>query len=130
MVLSRRALMAATAGLSVGGAGCLSDGSCETVVDRTERVERGGFRVYDADTEASQRLYIRLRRIEGPGVLLRVFDPAEEPVVERRDVERLERVVDVTEPGRYSVMIENDSTDVGRWQITVVVYRGWCPDVF
>jgi len=129
-LVSRRTLITATAGLSAAAAGCLSDGTCETVVDQTETVERNGVRIYDAEAQAGQRLYVRLNRYEGPAVRLTVFDPAEEPVVELQDVERLERVVDITNAGRYSVVIENDSTDVGQWLLTVVVYRGWCPDVF
>lgn len=130
-LVSRRTVMTATASLSVGVAGCLSDGSCETVVDATESVERSGLRVYDAEAEPGQRLYIRLRRIEGPSPRLRVFDPAEEPLIELRDVDRFERIVDIDDAGVYSVVTENDSsTEIGQWLTTVAVYRGWCPDVF
>ncbi len=128
--ISRRAVMTATASLSVGVAGCLSDGTCETVVDTTEAVERNGLRVYDADAESGQRLYVRLRRIEGPRARLRVFDPDEEPLVELQDVDRIERRIDIRDPGRYNVVTENAASDTGQWLTTVVVYRGWCPDVF
>jgi len=130
-LVSRRALMTAAASLSVGAAGCLSDSSCETVIDTTETVERNALRVYDAEADAGQRLYVRLRRIEGPPARLRVFDPTEAPLVELRDIERIERTFEITEAGSYSVVTENNSsTDAGQWLTTVAVYRGWCPDVF
>ncbi len=128
-LVSRRAALTAVAGLSAV-AGCL-DGDCRTVVDRTVTVERSGFRVFDADAEAGQRLYVRLRRIEGPSARLFVFDPDEEPLLELEDVERIERIFELTDDGSYSVVTENDSsTDVGEWLTTVTVYRGWCSDVF
>ena len=130
-LVSRRTVVATTVGLPVALAGCLSDGSCETVVDETETIERSDIQIYDVDAEAGQRLYLRLHRIEGPRARLAVFDPDEEPLVELRDVERIERTVDLTDTGRYSVVTENNSrTDAGRWLTTLVVYRGWCSDVF
>jgi len=129
-LISRRAALAAVAGLSAVG-GCLDDRHCQTIVDATETVERRGLRVYDVDAEPGQRLYVQLRRIDGPPARLSVFDPNEEPLVERRDVDRIERVIDTVETGTYSVVTENDSsTEVGQWLTTVAVYRGWCPDVF
>jgi len=123
--------MMATASLSVGVAGCLSDGTCETVVNGTETVERNDLRVYDAEANPGQRLYVRLRRLDGPPARLGVFDPEEEPLVELQDVERLERIFEIPDSGTYSVVTENDSTaDVGQWLTTVAVYQGWCPDVF
>ncbi len=129
-VVSRRAALGVVAGLSAV-AGCLDDGDCRTVVDRTESVERSGLRVYDADAEPGQRLYVRLRRIEGPSARLFVFDPDEEPLLELEAVDRIERIFEITTGGSYSVVTENDSTtDVAEWQTTVAVYRGWCSDVF
>ncbi len=129
-LVSRRAVVAST-GLSVALAGCLADGSCETVVDETETVERNGIRVYDADATAGQRLYVRLRRIEGPPARVSVFDPAEEPLLERQDVDRIERIVEIADAGVHSVVTQNNSSsDTGRWLTTVAVYQGWCSDIF
>jgi len=60
-----------------------------------------------------------------------VFDPSETPLIERHGVDRLERTIDITDAGQYSVLTENDSsTDTAQWLTTVTVYRGWCSDVF
>ena len=129
-VVSRRTALGVVAGLSAV-AGCLSEDDCQTVVDRTVSVERSGHRVYDVDAEAGQRLYVRLRRSEGPSARLHVFDPNEEPLLELQDVDRIERIFEITDGGSYSVVTENDSsTDIGQWLTTVAVYRGWCSDVF
>lgn len=129
-LVSRRAALAAVAGLSAVS-GCLDDRSCRTIVDQTESVERSDLRVYDADAEPGQRLYVRLRRIEGPPAQLGVFDPHEEPLIELRDVDRIERIVEIDDEGVYSVVTANDSSsEIGQWQTTIAVYRGWCPDVF
>lgn len=129
-LVSRRAAIAAIGGLPAV-AGCLAESDCRTVIDRTETVDRNDLRVYDADAEAGHRLYVRLRRIEGPTARLFVFDPAEEPLLELQDVDRIERIFEITEGGTYTVVTENDSrSDIGRWLTTVAVYRGWCSDVF
>lgn len=129
-LVSRRSALAAAVGLSAVG-GCLDDRSCRTVVDQTETVERNGLRVYEADAEPDQRLYVRLRRIEGPRARLQVFDPDEEPMVNLEDVDRIERVFEISDSGTYSVVTANESSiDVGQWLTTVAVYRGWCSDVF
>lgn len=130
-VVSRRALMAAAASLPVGVAGCLSDSHCEPVVDSVETVGRTEIRVYDVEAERDQRLYVSVRRYDGPRATLIVFDPDEQPLVELADVDRIERVIEITEPGRYIVMTRNDSpTDTAQWATTVAVYQGWCADVF
>ena len=128
--VSRRTALAAVAGLSTVG-GCLDNRHCETVVDDTETVERNGFQIYNAEAEPGQRLYIRLQRLEGPPARLSVFDPSETPLIERHGVDRLERTIDITDAGQYSVLTENDSsTDTAQWLTTVTVYQGWCSDVF
>ena len=87
--------------------------------------------IYDADVEAGQRLYVRLRRVEGPRASVSVFDPSEEVLLSRRNVDRLERVFEITEPGTYAVVTRNESSgDVGRWETTVAVYRGWCSEIY
>ena len=129
--LSRRSVLTTAAAVPAALAGCLQEGHCETVIDRTERVDRNSIRVYDTAAEAGHRLYIRFERIDGPAARLSVFDPTETPILQLQGVDRLERRLDITDPGRYSVVVGNDSTaDHARWRMTVVVYQGWCPDVF
>lgn len=129
--VSRRAVVAAAAGLPAALAGCLDDGSCRTVVDGIETVGRNGIRVYDVEAKAGQRLYVGLRRHEGPRASLAVFDPDEEPLIELAEVDRTERRFEINRSGVYSVVTQNNSTtDAGQWATTIVVYRGWCADVF
>ncbi|MFW6321845.1 MAG: hypothetical protein ACOC0Z_08325 [Halohasta sp.] len=128
---SRRSLLAATAVGAATLAGCVDEGRCRTVFDGTAKVPREEVEIYDADAEAGQRLYVRFRRIEGPRASLSVFDPNEETLLSRRDVDRLEEVFEISEPGTYPVVTRNESSSGrGRWETTVVVYRGWCSDVY
>jgi hypothetical protein len=123
--------MAAAVSLTAGVAGCTGEGSCRTVFDGTERVETNSWRRYEVDTKVGERLYIELRRLSGPRPTLIVLDPDKEPLVELSRVGQLERIVEITETGRYTVVIRNDSTaSSGRWKTTVAAYRGWCSDVF
>jgi len=127
---SRRSLLAAAVG-ATSLAGCIQEGSCRTVYEGTAEVRREGMEIYDADAEAGQRLYVRLRRVDGPRASLSVFDPSEEPLVNRENVDRFERVFEISEPGTYAVVTRNESSgDIGRWETTVAVYRGWCSDVY
>jgi len=128
---SRRSLLAATAVGAATLAGCVDEGSCRTVFEGTAEVRREGMEIYDADAEAGQRLYVRLRRVDGPRATVSVFDPAEEVLLSRRNVDRLEEVFEITEPGTYAVVTRNDSSaGRGQWETTVAVYRGWCADVY
>jgi len=128
---SRRSLLAATAAGATGLAGCLTEGSCRTVFEGTAEVRREGMEIYDAAAEAGQRLYVRLQRVDGPRATVSVFDPSEAVLVSRTNVDRLEEVIEITEPGTYAVVTRNDSsTNNGRWETTVAVYRGWCADVY
>lgn len=127
---SRRSLLAATVG-ATSLAGCIQEGSCRTVFEGTAEVRRKGMEIYDADAEAGQRLYVRLRRVDGPRASLSVFGPNEEALVNRQQVDRLERVIEISEPGTYAVVTRNESSEgTGRWETTVAVYRGWCSDVY
>ncbi|MEA1930522.1 MAG: hypothetical protein U9O06_03120 [Euryarchaeota archaeon] len=127
---SRRSLLAAAVG-ATSLAGCLQEGSCRTVHEGTAEVRRKGMEVYDADAEAGQRLYVRFRRVDGPRASLSVFDPSEEPLVNRENVDRFEEVIELTETGQYAVVTRNESSgDIGRWETTVAIYRGWCSDVY
>lgn len=130
--VSRRSLLAAIgAGTTASVAGCTGSGSCRTITEGIETVERGGMRVYDVDAVADQRLYLNLQRRSGPQANLTVFDPAEEPILQLEDVDRLERVLEITEAGTYVVVTRNESTTTrAKWETTVAVYRGWCADVF
>lgn len=129
--ISRRSVVAAAVSVTASVAGCTGKESCRTIFDGTERVETNSWRRYEVDAEAGERLYIELRRLSGPRPILIVLDPAEEPLVELSRVERLERVVDITETGLYTVVTRNGSTaSSGRWKTTVAAYRGWCSDVF
>ena len=126
----RRSLLAAAVG-ATSLAGCVDEGSCRTVYEGTAEVRRKGIEVYDANAEAGQRLYVRFRRVDGPRATISVFDPNEEVLVSRENVDRLERVIELTETGLYAVVTRNDSSgDVGRWETTVAIYRGWCSDVY
>ena len=126
---SRRSLLAAVGTASL--AGCVGEGSCRTVFEGTAEVRRKGMAIYDADAEAGQRLYVRLQRADGPRATVSVFDPAEEVLLSRRNVDRFERVFEITDPGTYAVVTRNESsTSRGQWETTVAVYRGWCADVY
>lgn len=128
---SRRSLLAATAAGAASLAGCVSEGSCRTVFEGTAEVRREGMEIYDADAEPGQRLYVRFRRDDGPRASVSVFDPAEELLLNRRNVDRLEEVFEITEPGTYAVVTRNESSaGRGRWETTVAIYRGWCADVY
>lgn len=130
-MVSRRSVVAAAVGATVSVAGCTGQGSCRTIFDGTERVETNSWRRYEVDADVGERLYVELRRLSGPRPILIVLDPAEEPLVERSRVGQLERLVDITEKGVYTVVTRNDSTaSSGRWKTTVAAYRGWCSDVF
>lgn len=130
--ISRRSLLT-TAGAGVASlAGCATTGeeSCRTVFEGVETVRWDSMQIYDVDAAAGQRLYVRLRRLDGPQPILSVFDPAEEPLVTAQ-VDRFERVIEIPKSGTYAVVTRNDSTaSRGRWETTVAVYRGWCSDVF
>lgn len=127
---SRRSLLAATVG-ATSLAGCIEEGSCRTVYEGVAEVRRNGMEIYDADAEAGQRLYVRFRRVDGPRASLSVFDPSEEALVNREHVDRFERVIELSETGLYAVVTRNESAaDIGRWETTVAVYRGWCSDIY
>jgi len=131
--LSRRSLLAATvAGVtSLSGCTATGEGSCRTVFEGVETVRWDSMQIYDVEVEAGQRLYLRVRRLDGPQPIITVFDPAEETLLTAQDVDQFERVIEITESGPYAVVTRNDSTaSRGRWETTVAVYRGWCSDVF
>lgn len=129
--LSRRALLAGAAATTAGVAGCTGGESCRPVFDGIEQVDGSQLRIYDVEMTADERLYVSCRRIDGPQPTLTVFDPAEEPLWTVERIERFERVVEVDESGRYSVVTHNESTaESGQWETTVAAYRGWCSDIF
>lgn len=131
--ISRRALLATTAAGVVGLAGCTSsgDGSCRTAFDGVAAVDSRNIEIYTIEATAGQRLYLGFRRREGPRARVGVYDPDEELLLGLEDVARLERVFEISEPGTYTVVTRNESTEgIGRWETTVAVYRGWCGEVF
>jgi len=131
--ISRRSLLATTAAGVAGLAGCTSagEGDCRTAFDGIATVDISSMEIYDIEAAAGQRLYLNFRRLDGPRASLSVFGPNEESLLRLQNVDRLERVFEVSEPGTYSVVTRNETTDgSGRWETTVTVYRGWCGDVF
>ena len=128
---SRRSLLAGVAATTASVAGCTGEGSCRPVFDGIERVDGSEMRIYDVEIAVDERLYLSCRWLEGIRPTLTVFDPDEEPLWTVERIERVERIVENSRSGIYSVVAYNDSTaNSGQWEMTVAAYRGWCSDVF
>lgn len=130
---SRRSLLATTAAGVAGLAGCLTggDGSCRIGFDGIETVDVRSISIHTVEATAGQRLYLSFQRREGPRARIGVYDPDQQLLLGLEDVDQLERIFEITTSGTYTVVTRNESTDSsGQWETTVVVYRGWCGEVF
>ncbi|MGM0605386.1 MAG: hypothetical protein ACQETB_06900 [Halobacteriota archaeon] len=133
---SRRALLRTLGGGAAIGAasslsGCLDGDRCAVVYEGTDSVDAGGERSQLLTLSTETRIYVRSEHRRGARPSVRIDGPDDEPVFETAREQYVEAVYEATADGPHRVRLRNESAvETGVWATTIVVYDGWCPEVF